>query len=321
MPFRVSVIIPTYNPHRGRLERTLAALQAQTLPRSEWELCIVDNHSPADNRVRAYDAAWHPAGQVIFETRRGSAHARRAGFAATSAPLIVCVDDDNVLAPDYLEQALAIAAAHPTFGAFGGITEPEWEATPPAWTREFHSFLAIRDYGPEILHERGDRFGPEYTPNGAGMVVRRSVAAAWSETLDRAPERASLGRAGRALGAHEDLDLAWSAFPLGLEVAYVPALRMRHLIPPQRLTRDYLGRLLHGMAYSGQFFKAARLGEPPPVPRGLHPLRKLRRYLVTGAAFSPAAYVRWRHYCGNLDAQEAWHRDATRDATPTTPGR
>lgn len=313
---RACVIIPTYNPHRGRLERTLAALQAQTLPRSEWELCIVDNHSPANNRVPASDASWHPSGRVIFETSRGSAHARRAGFAATSAALIVCVDDDNVLAPDYLEQALTIAAAHPSFGAYGGITEPEWEATPPAWTHEFHRFLAIRDYGPQILHARGERFGPEYTPNGAGMVVRRAVAETWSATLDNSPERASLGRAGRALGAHEDLDLAWAAFPLGLEVAYVPTLRLRHLIPPQRLTREYLGRLMHGMAYSGQFFEAARRGKPPAPPVPMHWLRKLRRYLQTGAAFNPSAWVWWRHYCGVLDARWDWYHSDRRDASP-----
>ncbi len=316
---QVSVIIPTYNPHRGRLERTLSGLKSQTLPLAEWELCIVDNHSPAENRVRESDVAWHPHGQIVFETRRGSQNARRAGVHATKAPLIVCVDDDNILAPDYLEQALATAEAHPEFGAWGGATEGDWETPPPRWTEEFHCYIAVRDLGPDLLHAKGDRFGPDFTPNGTGMVLRRSVALAWSEQLARTPQLTTLGRTGGALGAHDDIDMAWAAFPLGLEVAYVPTLRLRHIIPPARLTRQYLGRLLHGMAYSGQFFAASRSGEPPAPPVRFAWLRKLRRYLQTGAFASPRAYVWWRHYCGVLDARAAWHADPQRNATPPGP--
>jgi glycosyltransferase involved in cell wall biosynthesis len=316
-PAEVSVILPTFNPHRGRLGRTLAGLREQTLPSDRWELVIVDNNSPPANRVRPDDVAWHPAGRVVFEPRPGLTPARRAGIAATAAPLMVFVDDDNVLAPDYLEAAGRIAARHAAFGAYGGIAAPGWEQPPPAWTAEFHCYLALRDLGPEPLHAGGGAFGPEFTPNGAGMVVRRAVAEAWARELERCPERATLDRAAGALGAHGDLDLAWASFALGLEVAYVPKLRLEHLIPPQRLTRDYLARLLYGMAYSGQFFVAARSGNPPPVAPPLLPLRKLKRFLLTGAALRPAAYVWWRHYCGILDAQRVWHRSADRNASPS----
>ena len=152
------------------------------------------------------------------------------------------------------------------------------------------------------------------------MVLRRQVTETWVRELELNQELLSFGRAGRALGAHDDRAMAWAAFSLGLEVAYIPSLRLLHLIPPQRLDRDYLGRLLHGMAYSGEFFVSARSSRPPPAPPPFVALRKLRRYIFSGAAFSPFAYVWWRHYCGILDARTAWHNSATRDATPPTLG-
>ena len=41
----ISVIIPTHDPHEGRLRRVLNALKRQELDVSRWELVIVDNAS------------------------------------------------------------------------------------------------------------------------------------------------------------------------------------------------------------------------------------------------------------------------------------
>jgi glycosyltransferase involved in cell wall biosynthesis len=41
----VSVVMPTHNPRREYLARTLEALKKQTLDRSRWEVVVVDNAS------------------------------------------------------------------------------------------------------------------------------------------------------------------------------------------------------------------------------------------------------------------------------------
>jgi hypothetical protein len=51
----------------------------------------------------------------------------------SSGELAVFVDDDNVLAPDFLEQARVISARYPHLGVFGaGNLEPEFEVQPSA---------------------------------------------------------------------------------------------------------------------------------------------------------------------------------------------
>jgi hypothetical protein len=211
------------------------------------------------------------------------------------------VDDDNVLAPDYLAAAWTIFCDRPTFGAFGGNAYPRWEAgPPPGWTAPFHQFLALRNLGGEILHAGGESFGPAFSPNGAGMCVRIEVALAYADHMRNSPQRRQLDRNGKNLGAHGDHDLAWESFPLGLEVAFIPSLTLEHIIPPSRLTRRYLGALLYGMSFSAVAFCADR-GLPCDWRYLRWPrLRKARQYLLR-RAWTRQGYVSWRHYCGTID--------------------
>ena len=102
MPVQVSVIIPTHNPDLGRLRRTLSGLRAQTLPADEWEILVVDNASVPALEVELV-REFAPANlRVVREPRLGLTSARRRGFTEARAPLCVLVDDDNLLAPDYL---------------------------------------------------------------------------------------------------------------------------------------------------------------------------------------------------------------------------
>src|SRR4030095_1866009 len=102
---RLSVAICTHNPRADYFARTLDGLRAQTLSRNEWELLIVDNASAPP---LAPDLSWHPRGRIVREERAGLTPARTCAIRSTIADLIVFVDDDNVLAPDYLALCLEI---------------------------------------------------------------------------------------------------------------------------------------------------------------------------------------------------------------------
>src|SRR5262245_3180408 len=99
---RASVVICTHNPRLDYLRRALDGLKAQALPRDRWELLVVDNASDTAP-VAAADLAWHPRAAVVREDVLGLTAARVRGIAATNGDLVVFVDDDNIVAPDYLE--------------------------------------------------------------------------------------------------------------------------------------------------------------------------------------------------------------------------
>jgi glycosyltransferase involved in cell wall biosynthesis len=97
----VSVIVCTHNPRQEYLTRVLAALRVQTLPTAGWELLVIDNASKEPVAGR-FDLSWHPHGRHVREDELGLTPARLRWIAEARAELLVFVDDDNVLDPDYL---------------------------------------------------------------------------------------------------------------------------------------------------------------------------------------------------------------------------
>ena len=126
----VSVIICTHNPREDYLRRVLDALRAQTLPKEQWELLLVDNASH-ESLAGKWDLSWHPQARHLREEKTGLTHARLCGIAAAQGELLVFVDDDNVLRSDYLAACLKIASEHPHLGAWGGSCVAEYEIAPP----------------------------------------------------------------------------------------------------------------------------------------------------------------------------------------------
>ena len=158
---QLTVILPTHNPDPQRLRRTLLGLRAQTLPVSEWETVLVNNASSSFPDLGFLAECALENLSVVDEPMLGLTEARRRGFAVARADLAVLVDDDNVLAPDYLELVLAIFAARPRLGTAGGRSLPEFESEPPPWAREFFPLLALRDLGESEI------VAPELRPAGA----------------------------------------------------------------------------------------------------------------------------------------------------------
>ena len=61
-----------------------------------------------------------PSVRVVREDKLGLTHARVRGFQEAQGEIVVMVDDDNVLKPDYLERAIKILEKYPQLGAVGG---------------------------------------------------------------------------------------------------------------------------------------------------------------------------------------------------------
>src|SRR4051794_19261706 len=116
----ISVVISTYNPDIDRLDRTLRAVALQTLDAELWELVLVDNASTKP--VTIDNIPWNRGEcRQIREERLGLTYGRLAGIRASKGALLVFVDDDNELAPDYLQAAMAVFNNREFLGVAGGI--------------------------------------------------------------------------------------------------------------------------------------------------------------------------------------------------------
>ena len=251
----LTVIVCTHNPRADYFSRALAALHAQTLPRDRWELLVIDNGSATP--VEAEGA------RVLREPRLGVTHARLRGCSEARAELIVFNDDDNVLAPDYLERALAISQAWPILGAWGGQALPEWEEQPADWTRGYWNWFGVRTLKQPVWSNMPDGVGTH--PFGAGMCVRHRVLEAYMKSLAADPRRAALGRTGTQLIGSEDADICFTAADLGLGNGLFPELVLTHLIARHRVQESYLLRLIEALTFSHTLLLNIR-GVPPAQP-------------------------------------------------------
>ena len=261
---QISVLTCTHNPRADYLEQVLTALRHQSLDEEQWEFLLIDNYSeePLADRV---DLSWHPHARHIREEQLGLTHARLRGIRESTGDLIVFVDDDNVLDPDFLERALATYQEWPILGAWAGQTRPGFEAPPPEWTRRYWSRLVIREFNDDRWSNL--RTADEAMPSGAGMCVRRSVADFYLSLHDEGHRTVVMDRLGSSLLSGGDTDLAMCACDMNLGVGLFSSLKLTHLIPKDRLTEDYLAKLLESLAYSAlvlESFRSANL----PAPRG-----------------------------------------------------
>jgi len=238
------VIVCTHNPRMDFLTRVLAGLRAQTLDPAAFEIVVVDNNSDTQ-LADALDITWHPNARVVREDKPGLTAARLRGLKETRGAVIVFVDDDNILAPDYLEQALRIAEEWPQLGAWGGSTLGDFEVPPPPWAKRLlFGQIGVRTIeSPQWSNKLMDS-----CPIGAGMVLRRTVAEAYASSDGSV--RDQLGRSAGNLMGGEDIDLANTACRIGLGTGLFPQLSLTHIMPKERLTLEYAERITRDITLS-----------------------------------------------------------------------
>ena len=305
MPPKVSVIIPTHNPNAIRLERVLFHLKAQTLPRSDWELIVIDNASEDAHFRENFDFSWHPTFQILREPKLGLTHARLAGYQSASAPILVFVDDDNLLGEAYLQSALEAMGQYPNLGAIGGKSSPNFESEPPRWVREFDTCLALRDLGDEIITSPAslhiDAY-PEYAPIGAGMVLRKQAMEAFVSVFDETYDPI-LDRRGSSLSSGGDNDIILHLLKGGWGVGYFPELTLEHIIPVSRISKNYLARLNYETSRS--WIKVLHKHGVLPwkaIPASTVWLRKVKAFWQYRAFLDAPRYIRWCGACGMYEA-------------------
>jgi glycosyltransferase involved in cell wall biosynthesis len=262
-----TVIICTHNPRKSYFSATMKGLRAQTFPMDRWELLIIDNASEEGKKPEC-ELGWHPNARVLIEEKLGLTPARLRGIREAKGEILLFVDDDNILDPDFLEEAARVAVEKPFLGAWSGQTRGVFDEPPPEWTRRYWGNLAIREFS-EDRWSNLPRLA-ETMPCGAGLCVRRPVASHYLELNESGVRGFQFDRTGESLVSGGDNDLAGCACDVGLSVGIISAMKLQHLMPPGRLTEDYLSRLAEGISFSSILLDDAR-GVP------VHPRSRVRR--------------------------------------------
>jgi glycosyltransferase involved in cell wall biosynthesis len=184
--------------------------------------------------------------RIVNEALQGLAFARRRGCAEARHDVVIFCDDDNHLESDYLVRAVEIMEDE-SIGAASGVALPELQGSVPAW---FYTFAECYAVGLQVnnpliakggqidLSERIDR-----CPWGAGLVVRRSLL----KTVFAAPNVPLLsGRSAYNLTSGDDYEICHLIRIMGKRLVVDGRLKLTHVIPPERITLEYLSALHAG---------------------------------------------------------------------------
>ena len=231
-----SVLICTFN-RSTLLAETLESLRRIESSRA-WDVVVIDNNSTDDTRqvVDAFAATMPVRVAYLFEPRQGKSHALNTGIAHSRGEILVFTDDDVQVAPSWLDEACRAIDENDTIDYTGGPVAPLWDAAPPHWLDRTRSdlwgTLAILDYGPEsFIFEDRSRI-----PLGVNLAVRRSL-------IDRIGGfHPDLGRRGRSLLGQEQAEFLARGRIHGSRGQYVPAMRVAHHVPTERLKKTYFRR-------------------------------------------------------------------------------
>ena len=169
---RFSVVVPTHN-RRDLLERVVAAILDQTLPREHYELIVVDDGSRDGSEALGEALAGRLGFKFIRQDNRGPAAARNRGIAEATGEVVAFTDDDCLVPRDWLERLADGYRRHSQVaGVGGGLRAPE-EVLARSAVARLEAFIAREVYG--VGGE--ERLGGFECPAGGtnNMSYRREV--------------------------------------------------------------------------------------------------------------------------------------------------
>ena len=228
-----SIIVCTLN-RAPLLRLCLEAILAEMgRTKEQGELLVVDNGSADDTPgiVAALQARapHHIHFSYLVERRPGLSVARNHGLKHAKGDILIFVDDDAIVQRGWLTSCLDVFERHPDAAAVGGEILPRSDKPIPDWLRPpitgVYSIISLGGDHTRPFPNRG-------LPVGANMAFRRAALTArqFSENL---------GRTGSNLISHEEGEIFISIQQRGEKILYVPAMRVVHIIDPERLTQAW----------------------------------------------------------------------------------
>ena len=239
----ISVIICTYNREKY-IYRALQCLAQNDFSTDLYEIILVNNNST--DQTEAQCQTFHQDyPQVTFryfiETNQGLSHARNRGIVEAQGDLLVFLDDDSFVNPDYLQNLAHYIKEYPDMAAFGGETTALFETgVTPNWLSKWsYSWVTTINLGNAVTLFTGNKY-----PVGANMGFKK-------EYFEKhGLFNTALGRSKKNMIGGEEKDIFNRAHKKTEKIYYFPLLKVQHVIPENRTTRDYIVRLGAGVGMS-----------------------------------------------------------------------
>lgn len=211
---KLSVIIATHDRPQP-LARLVASLEPQL--RGACELLIADNGTAAPTPLpEGLSVAAH-----LHDPRPGKCRVQNRALKRARGNLVVFLDDDLVVARDYLAQVESFFAAHPEFAAMKGRILPLEDPKAKAGGLWPYLDLPIVDHGEEVVEVRGVM--------GANMAFRAAALCAVGPFDERL---------GPGAGGHEEeTEMSARLRRAGYRIGYAPRALVHHEVDLARADR------------------------------------------------------------------------------------
>ena len=212
---KISVIIATHDRAQS-LANLLHSLAAQIAP-GKHEILIADNGTPNPSPLPA-DVV---VARHIHDPAPGKCRVQNRAIRSAQGEIVVLIDDDLVVAPDYLAAVERFFREHPEFAALKGKVLPVRDPKELAGENWAYMDLPIVDHGPQVCEVPGVL--------GANMAFRAAVFA----QLGVFDERLGPG----ACGHEEDTEMSLRMRAAGMRIGYRPDAMVYHDVDPARADR------------------------------------------------------------------------------------
>jgi glycosyltransferase involved in cell wall biosynthesis len=282
----ISIIICCYNSEQ-KLEATLNHLFKQETENDlNWEIILIDNASKDDT----YNFTQHYfethinqkiATQLLSESKAGKSHALIKGIENAHYSYLLICDDDNWLAPNYLQNAFNLMEKNPKIGILGGLCLPRVEIEEiPNWLPNY--------IGGYACGNPDQKAGEVNDVVGAGMVIRKEVitsiyANGFKSLLDCFR--------GKIITNGEDAEYCNMVKFANFQIWYSPTLILQHFIPKEKLSWKYCKNLFAGFAHSEVLLELYNLAIQNKYPNGLpsfYWLKKSAYYFLISIKYYPS---------------------------------
>ena len=240
---RLSIVIATYNRATLLLD-ALKSVIRQSAPAQEWE-CVVVNNNSSDNTSECFAefAGEHPEYnlRIVDEPNQGLSYARNRGIRESVGEYIAIIDDDEHIAEDFVAAYIRLFDDVPEAVAAGGPIVARYPTGRPRWMSCYTERpIANTMYFGEEVRE----FPRGRVPGGGNMALRRSAIRRYG-VFDT-----SLGYSGESLIGGEECDLFERLQIADAKYYYVPTAVIYHIIPREKLTKEYFARLSYNVGVS-----------------------------------------------------------------------
>ena len=213
---KTSIIIATH-ARPASVARLVESLAPQIRP-GEDELIIAENGVAEPSIINEAPVEM----DHLHDPRPGKCRIQNRAIERAEGEIIVCLDDDLVVALDYVVEVERFFDTHPEFAAMKGRTLPAEDPVKKVGPTAVYLDLPIVDHGDEVIEVRG--------VIGANMAFRKSAL----DKIGLFDERLGPGAAGH----EEETEMSQRLRRVGYRIGYAPKALVYHEVDPARADRE-----------------------------------------------------------------------------------